>query len=181
MDDGFMITDTYGYQAWRGGIHWGADFGREGGSGNNPVYAVRGGTVIMVGPAAGFGQWVVIDHPTADGGGTTVYGHIVPEVSHGQRVEAGQRIARISPVKSWETNGDVPPHLHLEWHRTVWAPVVNGKSPDRLDPIACLRQHGAVSPGRKPDPAPPVSPEANEGPEQAIWEQILDQLMGPKL
>lgn len=139
---GHTITDTFGWQAWRNGVHWAVDFGREGGSGGLPVYAVQGGTAVMVGPASGFGQWVVLDHPTEDGGGTTVYGHVIPEVALGQRVEAGQRIARINPDS--RTNGGVAPHLHLEWHRYVWSPP----GPNRLDPLPLLQ--GAAYPGESP-------------------------------
>ena len=80
-----------------------------------------------------------IDHPAEDGGGLTVYGHIIPEVRVGQRVEAGQRIARINPDSN--TNGGVAPHMHLEWHRYVWVPP----GPDRLDPLPLLQ--GAQYPG----------------------------------
>lgn len=119
-----------------GGFHYGTDFGAHGGSGGRAVYAVRSGTVTMCGPASGFGQWVVVDHPE---GGTTVYGHVIPEVSVGQQVGEGQRIARINPDPA--TNGGVAPHLHLEWHRYVWSPP----GPDRLDPMTMLS--GARSPG----------------------------------
>lgn len=139
-----MVTSGFGAR-W-GTTHWGTDFGREGGSGGMPVHAVQGGTVTNVGPASGFGQWVVLDHPTEDGSGTTVYGHVIPEVHLGQRVEAGQRIARINPDSN--TNGGVAPHLHLEWHRYVWSPP----GQDRLDPLPLLK--GALFPGEDPPPAP---------------------------
>ncbi|WP_254699240.1 peptidoglycan DD-metalloendopeptidase family protein [Rhodococcus sp. SGAir0479] len=130
LERGRIITSQFGRRGAE--FHYGTDFGRVGGSGGLPVYAVQGGTVIMAGPADGFGRWVVLDHPTADGGGTTVYGHVIPEVELGQRVEAGQRIASINPDRS--SNGGVDPHLHLEWHRFVWVPP----GPDRLDPAALL-------------------------------------------
>lgn len=143
LERGHIVTSGFGAR-W-GTTHWGADFGRDGGSGGMPVHAVQGGTVWAAGPASGFGQWVVVDHPTEDGGGTTVYGHIIPEVSPGQRVEAGQRIAHINPDSN--TNGGVAPHLHLEWHRYVWVPT----GPDRLDPLPLL--DGAEYPGEEPAPA----------------------------
>lgn len=143
LQRGHMVTSPFGPR-W-GSQHWGVDFGRDGGSGGLPVYAVQGGTVWAVGPASGFGQWVVLDHPTEDGGGTTVYGHIIPEVRQGQRVGAGQRIARINPDSN--TNGGVAPHLHLEWHRYVWSPP----GPNRLDPLPLLQ--GAAYPGEAPAPA----------------------------
>ncbi|MEU2002074.1 GH25 family lysozyme [Rhodococcus sp. NPDC019627] len=146
LQRGHVVTSGFGAR-W-GTTHWGVDFGRNGGSGGLPVYAVQSGTVVMVGPASGFGQWVVLDHPTEAGGGTTVYGHIIPEVGLNQRVVAGQRIARINPDSS--LNGGVDPHLHLEWHRYVWSqPGVN-----RLDPLPMLE--GAQFPGEPvaADPAP---------------------------
>lgn len=140
MKRGFLLTSPF-----RGPgrpYHDGIDMGWEGGSANLPVYAAQGGTVIHSGTAQGFGFWVVIDHPTEDGSGTTVYGHIIPEVKVGQRVEAGQRIARINPDRN--TNGNVAPHLHFEWHRWVWTTNDN----DRLDPWVMLE--GAAYPGEAP-------------------------------
>lgn len=149
---GYVVTDRFGWQAWRNDTHYGVDFGWPGGSGSKPVYAVQGGTVIMVGPASGFGRWVVLDHPTGDGGGTTVYGHVVPGVKLGQRVEAGQQIAIVDPNSN--TNGGVAPHLHLEWHKYVWSTAQSGQ---RLDPLAML--DGAVFPGEEPAiPPPPALP-----------------------
>ncbi|WP_328412283.1 M23 family metallopeptidase [Nocardia sp. NBC_00403] len=83
-------------------FRWGVDLGRPGGSGGAAVYAVQAGTVVFAGPASGFGGldpagWVVVDHPTEIGGGATVCGHVIREVAIGERVEAGQRIARINP------------------------------------------------------------------------------------
>lgn len=131
-----VITSGFGPR-W-GGTHWGTDFGRDGGSGGMPVYAAQAGRVVMRGPATGFGQWVVLDHPTEAGSGTTVYGHVIPEVAIGQTVAAGQRIAHINPDPN--TNGGVAPHLHFEVHRSVWVPP----GPDRLDPLPWLA--GAAEP-----------------------------------
>ncbi|OHD15063.1 MAG: hypothetical protein A2Y38_25975 [Spirochaetes bacterium GWB1_59_5] len=163
MKRGHVVTSGFGAR-W-GTTHWGADFGWDGGSGGLPVFAVQGGTVVMVGPASGFGSWVVVDHPTGDGGGTTVYGHIIPEVRQGQRVEAGQRIARINPDSN--TNGGVAPHLHLEWHRYTWAQPGS----NRLDPVPMLA--GAAYPDEAPEPAPTASPLVDR------WRLILEQLIGP--
>lgn len=142
---GFVVTSPFGARS--GGHHWGTDFGRDGGSGGLPVYAAQGGTVVQSGPASGFGRWVVVDHPTDAGSGTTVYGHVVPEVKVGDVVTAGQRIARIDPDS--RTNGGVAPHLHFEVHRSVWVPP----GPDRLDPLPWLKS--ATYPG-SPGPAPTV-------------------------
>ena len=155
LERGFIVTDTFGWQNWRGATHWGVDYGWPGGSANKPVYAVQGGTVTMVGPADGFGRWVVLDHPTADGSGTTVYGHVIPEVTLGQRVEAGQRIARINPDRN--TNGGVDPHCHLELHRYVWSTPQSG---NRLNPQPWLA--GALYPPRTSTP-PVVAPPTTGG------------------
>lgn len=148
---GFYITSGFGPRA--GGYHWGTDYGVKGGSGGKPVYAVKDGTVTRAGAASGFGRWVTIDHPANNGGGETVYGHIIPEVRAGQRVTEGQRIARIDPDSS--TNGGVAPHLHLEWHRYSWVPP----GPDRLNPEHMLR--GAKWVGDTA-PAPAPGPKGGE-------------------
>lgn len=137
VDKGFVVTSGYGPRA--GGFHYGIDFGLAGGSGDRPIYAVKDGTVTRAGSASGFGRWVTVDHPASNGGGETIYGHVVPEVTAGQSVKEGQRIGRIDPNQS--TNGGVAPHLHLEWHRFSWV----APGPDRLDPLTKLA--GAKWPG----------------------------------
>lgn len=142
VEKDFYVTSGFGPR-W-GTTHYGTDFGAPGGSGGRPVYAVKDGTVVRAGPASGFGQWVGVDHPATNGGGETIYGHIIPEVRVGDRVREGQRIGRINPDRA--TNGGVDPHLHLEWHRYTWAPP----GPDRLDPMKKLT--GAKWPGEKDTP-----------------------------
>ena len=145
VDKGFYITSGFGPRS--GGYHWGTDFGRGGGSGGYPVYAVKSGTVTRAGAASGFGRWVTIDHPASNGGGETVYGHIIPEVSAGQHVNEGQRIGRIDPNSN--TNGGVAAHLHVEWHKFSWSPP----GPNRLNPETMLK--GAKWPGdTTPAPKP---------------------------
>lgn len=147
VERGFVVTSGFGAR-W-GTTHWGTDYGRNGGSGGYPVFAVKDGTVKASGPASGFGRWVCVDHPASNGGGYTVYGHVIPEVTVGQVVREGQRIARIDPSSA--SNGGVAPHLHFEWHRFVWSQP----GPDRLDPQVMLQ--GASWPGDpspKPTPAP---------------------------
>lgn len=133
LERGHRVTSPFGPRA--GGFHAGTDFGREGGSAGMPVYAVRGGKVLYAGAAQGYGGpapagWVVIDHPAADGGGTSEYGHIVGEVRVGQRVEAGQRIGHINPNSS--TNGGVAPHLHLAIMPYDYRPSA------KIDPLSWL-------------------------------------------
>lgn len=138
VQKGFYVTSGFGNRY--GGFHWGTDFGRDGGCGGYPIYAVKDGTVTRAGAASGFGQWITVDHPASNGGGLSVYGHIIPEVSVGQQVREGQRIGRINPDSN--TNGGVAPHLHLEFHRYVWSPPGN----DRLDPMKTVLA-GAKWPG----------------------------------
>lgn len=161
LNRGCMVTDTFRPPDRRD--HWGIDIGWPGGSGGLPVFAAQGGTVTRAGTASGFGWWVVLDHPTEDGSGTTVYGHIIPEVTAGQRVEAGERIARINPDSN--TNGGVPPHCHFEVHRSVWV----DPGPDRLDPLPWLAAAGWPNePVRDPDP------------QDALWGAIFEQVVGPR-
>ena len=132
---GFKVTSPFGPR-W-GTTHWGTDYGC-GDNGNKPVYAVKDGTVTRAGSASGFGQWVTVDHPASNGGGETVYGHVIPEVRVGQKVREGERIARINPDS--RTNGGVVPHLHFEWHRFSWVPP----GPNRLNPEVMLKGAGWV-------------------------------------
>ena len=145
VDKGFYVTSGFGPRD--GGFHWGTDFGRNGGSGGYPVYAVKDGVVTRSGPASGFGSWITVDHPAEVGGGLTVYGHIIPELGVNTPVREGQRIGRINPTKG-PGNGWVDPHLHFEWHRFVWSQP----GPDRLNPEVMLA--GARWPGDVPAPAP---------------------------
>ena len=134
---GFVVTSKFGQRGRE--FHWGVDYGKRGGCAGEPVFAVKSGTVTRSGRASGFGSWVTLDHPASNGGGETVYGHIIPEVSVGQRVEEGQRIGRINGNRN--TNGGVAPHVHVEWHRFSWVPP----GPGRLDPEVMLA--GARWPG----------------------------------
>lgn len=150
---GFYVTSPLGAR-W-GTTHWGVDYGNGGSAGGKPIYAVKDGTVVQAGAARGFGQWIRVDHPASNGGGESVYGHIIPEVRAGQRVREGQRIGRINPDSA--TNGGVVPHLHLEFYRYSWVPAarrVLGKT--ILDPQKVLK--GARWPGEstptKPKPKP---------------------------
>lgn len=115
-----VFTSGYGMR-W-GTFHYGIDIAAPIGS---PIYAVTDGTVIDAGPAQGFGLWVRIRH---DDGTLSVYGHMYDfSVSVGERVHAGQQIARIG------NRGDsTGPHLHFEI-------LVNGQ---HVDPLPWLAFHG---------------------------------------
>ena len=136
---GRIITSPFGPRG--NSFHAGTDFGFPGGSGGRPVYACASGTVIFAGAAQGYGGpdpagWVVIDHPPEAGGGCTEYGHIIREVGVGDRVRAGQRIARINPSSA--TNGGTAPHLHLSVMPREYNPSA------KVDPIPWLA--GALEP-----------------------------------
>lgn len=146
---------TSGFGPRWGTVHRGTDFGKTGGSANMPVYAAQGGTVVHAGAASGFGGpdpagWLVIDHPAADGAGTTVYGHIIrdPHITVGTRVEAGQRIGRVNPSQA--TNGNVAPHLHFEVHKYTWLPG------SQIDPIPWLGDAPSPGEGKKADVKPTI-------------------------
>ncbi|WP_066527108.1 peptidoglycan DD-metalloendopeptidase family protein [Corynebacterium bouchesdurhonense] len=138
---GFEVTSPFGPR-W-GTIHKGTDFGRQGGAANQPIFAVRDGTVIMTGAAQGYGGpgpagWIVIDHPASVGGGTSEYGHIISEVAVGQKVREGQRIGYINPNQA--TNGGVAPHLHFSWMPKGYNPSA------KIDPMTTVLA-GAKWPG----------------------------------
>ena len=96
-----------------------------------PIVAAADGVVTSAGPAAGFGNAVVIAH---DPGVETVYGHMrYWFVRPGQRVRAGQLIALVG--SEGKSTG---PHLHFEVH-------LAGKL---TDPDAWLVAHGVTVPVR---------------------------------
>ncbi|MDD3220776.1 MAG: peptidoglycan DD-metalloendopeptidase family protein [Lachnospiraceae bacterium] len=98
-----LLTDTFGYQDWRGGNHNGIDIGAGYGS---PIYAAASGTVWIAGYSSSAGNWVVINH---GGGVLTVYMHASAlYVSSGQTVSAGQSIAAVG-----STGNSTGPHLHF--------------------------------------------------------------------
>lgn len=114
---------TSGFGARWGTTHYGIDIANSLGT---PILAAADGTVIEAGPASGFGLWVRIQH---DDGTITVYGHMDSfSVSEGQRVKAGEQIARMG--NQGESTGT---HLHFE----VWNP--DGM---KIDPLPWLAEHG---------------------------------------
>ncbi len=119
----FTISQLF-HDPSTGGTHPGVDLAAPYGT---PIYAAAEGDVLYWGPAQGFGNWIVLQHP---GGIQTVYGHmafnelLVGPTAH---VAAGQLIARVG--SEGESTG---PHLHFEVH------VDNA----RVDPVVWLRAHG---------------------------------------
>ena len=114
---------TSGYGPRWGTFHHGIDIA---GPVGTPIYSVMNGTVINSGPASGYGNWIRIRH---DDGSMAVYGHMVSlDVSVGQRVSAGQKIAGMG--NEGHSTGS---HLHFEIH-----PTGNGA----VDPIPWFAQRG---------------------------------------
>lgn len=111
LDKKFQLITTYfGYDAWRGGNHYGIDVGNAGIGGNN-IYAAQSGTVITAyndsGYHGGFGNYVVIDHGN---GVSTLYAHCRSViVVEGQQVNKGDVIAYVGTT-GWSTGN----HLHFE-------------------------------------------------------------------
>ena len=111
-----------------------------------PITAAAAGVVVEAGPAAGFGQWIVLDHRIDGRLVSTVYGHMWPEgvgVTTGQQVQAGQVIGRVG------SNGQsTGPHLHFE----VWE---DGRFGGRaVDPVPVLAEPGAGQGPVEPSAAP---------------------------
>ncbi len=104
------ITTYFGYDAWRGGNHYGIDVGNAGIGGKN-IYAAQSGTVITAygdgGWHGGFGNYIIIDH---GGGISTVYAHCsAVNVYVGQEVSKGDVIGYVGST-GWSTGN----HLHFE-------------------------------------------------------------------
>lgn len=103
------ITTYFGYDAWRGGSHYGIDVGDGGINGAN-IYAAQSGTVITASSGTwggGYGNYVVIDH---GGGLSTLYAHCQSiNVYEGQWVNKGDVIGYVGST-GWSTG----PHLHFE-------------------------------------------------------------------
>ena len=97
------LTDTFGYYAWRGGLHNGIDIAAPHGS---AIYAAASGTVWIAGWSSSAGNWVVIDH---GGGVLSVYMHASAlYVRSGQYVSAGTCIAAVG-----NTGYSFGAHLHF--------------------------------------------------------------------
>jgi murein DD-endopeptidase MepM/ murein hydrolase activator NlpD len=126
---------TSGWGPRWGAFHDGVDIGAPLGS---PIRAVAAGTVVksVTADPGGYGQYINIEH--ADGS-TTQYGHMRVRLVHtGDRVRAGQVIARVGAEGS-----ATGPHLHLR----VYPP---GRSPPQrgTNPTPWLKAHGVRLPCR---------------------------------
>lgn len=144
----YSVSDVYGS---RDGAHLGTDFAAPLGT---PIYAVADGVIVQgaeraPGSVDGFGNWIWQDSQH-EFGKDFIYGHMRHAdiyVRAGQRVKAGQLIARVG-----SEGGSTGPHLHLE----VWTP------PGRIGGRAINAQTWLVG-AREPEttvtaPAPPKGP-----------------------
>ncbi|MFI9119690.1 transglycosylase family protein [Streptomyces bikiniensis] len=111
--------------SWSSGYHTGVDFPVPTGT---SVKAVAGGRIVSAGWAGAYGYQIVLRH---DDGRYSQYAHLSAlTVREGQRVTAGQRIAR-----SGSTGNSSGPHLHFEVRTGP------GYGSD-IDPLAYLRARG---------------------------------------
>lgn len=137
-------TITSGFGPRDGGFHAGLDYGAPDGT---PFYASQGGTVLYLGPADGYGQWIVIDHPYADGGGVTEYGHMwdaaATGLSVGDRVEAGQLLGYVGA--NGQSSG---PHLHQSVMPQGYDPAA------KIDPAEWLAEAAWIGETEPPAQAP---------------------------
>lgn len=116
--------------------HSGTDFAAPDGT---PFYAVADGAVQYIGPASGYGQWIVIDHPAEVGGGCSEYGHMWDAFATGLKV--GDQVKKGQLLGYVGSNGQsTGPHLHL----TIWEYGYGGR---RVDPETWLA--GADYPGEQ--------------------------------
>ena len=105
----YYISSTYGYRTHpvTGGrkLHNGTDFAAPYGT---PIYSVGNGTVLLSGPASGYGNWIVVKN---DNGTYAIYGHMYSNqlyVGAGERVSKGQKIAAVGSAGTSTGN-----HLHF--------------------------------------------------------------------
>jgi murein DD-endopeptidase MepM/ murein hydrolase activator NlpD len=108
-----------------GTFHYGVDMAAPGGT---PFHAAGDGVVIEAGPAGGYGNVIMIEHPD---GTITVYGHEEKIfVEKGEKVKAGQLIGAVGNLG--QSTGY---HLHFEVR-------TGGEQGDKQDPMDWLTEHG---------------------------------------
>lgn len=109
------LTSVFGPRA-DGQPHFGIDIAADHGE---PIRAAEAGRVIFAGPAGTFGLLVILDHGD---GMQTYYAHCSELlVTYGERVNAGETIARVG-----DTGRSFGPHLHFEvrWHGQPFDPLL---------------------------------------------------------
>ncbi len=126
------ISTYFGYDGWRGGMHYGLDI-CGGGIGGTNIYATQPGKVIKVSNTCthnkpknyrescggGYGNYIIIDH---GGGISSLYAHCGSiNVSVGQYLNKGDVIGKVGST-GWSTGF----HLHFEIRK-------NGKATNPFD------------------------------------------------
>ncbi|MGO1665158.1 MAG: M23 family metallopeptidase [Micrococcaceae bacterium] len=112
-------------------LHSGTDYAAPAGT---PILAAADGTVTKAGPAAGYGNLIVIDHTVGGQRVATGYAHMYADGIHvtaGDRVSAGQHIGDVGSA-----GNSTGPHLHFEVYP-------GGPGHSTTDPEPWLAQHGA--------------------------------------
>ncbi len=106
----YTMTSPYGYRIHPitgvKKLHNGVDYAAPQ---NTPIYAMEEGYVLYAGKARGYGNWIVIKHPT--NGLYTIYGHMYDDglyVKPGDYVFRGQKIGGVGSA-----GGSTGNHLHF--------------------------------------------------------------------
>lgn len=116
-------------------LHTGVDYAAPVGT---PIIALADGRVAFAGPAAGYGNLILIEHTINGQSVVSGYAHMYDDGIHVQvddTVTAGQHIADIG-VAGYSTG----PHLHFEIRP-------GGANSAPVDPVPWLDAHGAVDVG----------------------------------
>ena len=115
-----MVSSEYGPR--NGRVHQGIDFGRNGITADSPIPAAGAGKVHINRYSSGFGNHVILVHPTVTGSAAiyTVYAHMIrlSAVRVGQAITRGQIIGNVG-----NTGNSFGNHLHYETHvgRLGWS------------------------------------------------------------
>ena len=118
-------TSDYG-QRW-GRLHSGIDIGKNGRTGDIPIIASAGGTVIRANYDRSYGNVVFLTHVINGKVYTTVYAHLEKMfVSNGQSVKQGQLLGYMG-----NTGNSFGAHLHFEIHEGSW----NGSRSNSVNPL----------------------------------------------
>ena len=118
-------TSDYG-QRW-GRLHSGIDIDKNGRTGDIPIIASAGGTVIRANYDRSYGNVVFVTHVINGKVYTTVYAHMEKMfVSNGQSVKQGQLLGYMG-----NTGNSFGAHLHFEIHEGSW----NGSRSNSVNPL----------------------------------------------
>lgn len=126
----YTITSTFGYRTHpvhgTQKFHNGIDMA---GSCGTPIYSAADGVATIVGPASGYGNWVVIFHEKL--GLFSIYGHMYSDgifIKQGQTIKQGQLIGEVG-------NAGTSTGCHL--HYAV-ANSYNGSTFSYIDPLSVI-------------------------------------------